>query len=95
MAQLQWMSPEQYLARLMWELGIVPTEAAGLRICATEGFDRDAVRRTTQALALVREQLSDHWRRDGDGTLAEALDRAAADQWARSGLGLPPTPDPG
>ena len=95
MPEWEFLSTEQYLARLMWELGIVPTEAAGLRVCAGEDLDGTSVRRLTQALMLVREHVVERWQRDGDSTPAEALDRAAADHWARLGLSPGPGRDAG
>ena len=77
------LSPEQYLVLLMERLDVVPDEAAGLRICTTEGFDADSVRRLTRALLLAEDQLTEHWQQDGDRTPAEALDRATVDWWAR------------
>ena len=98
MDEFLFLSPEQYLVLLMVRLGVVPDEAAGLRICTTEAFDADSVRRLTRALLLAEDQLTEHWQQDGDRTPAEALDRATADWWARLGVagpgGLPQGADP-
>jgi hypothetical protein len=77
------MSPERFLAQLLVHLGIVEGQPPDVGSWRTEQFDRDAVRRLTDALLLVQEQLQDHWRQDGDTSLAQALPRAAADQSAR------------
>ena len=97
MDELVFLSTEQYLVLLLVRLGIVPDEATGRRLCATEGFDGDAVRRLTQVLLLAEGALTEHGERNGDRTPADALDRAAADWVARLGMGPdgPPVPGPG
>ena len=83
LGSVQFMSPERFLALLLVGLGIAPAAPDDLRTWTSEEFGRVSVRRLTDALLLVQEQLNEHWRQDGDTSLADALTRARADQFAR------------
>ena len=78
MGSLRFTSPERFPAQLLEGLGIAPA-APDERTWTSEEHGRESVRRSTEALLLVQEQLQEHWLRDGDTSLAAALPRAAAD----------------